>query len=197
MPNSWRIDISCMVIWMIIVDDDMITLNELVQLYCLKESKEFSCYELVSWDRRSRLIADLPHPSIIGSLGTSLCQVTVGRLSLTTSGGMSLGCCVGGRPLYLVRLLCIFLFFVRLLAWTVRPDLCVFVVVVFYLFIFTIKDRLELESRFAERVRAAIEYVSTIDDLVDPKTLARHCLGPEPSHYVLHAICHEEKSKFL
>ena len=186
-----------MVIWTIIVDGDMITLNELVHLYRLKESKEFSYYELVPWDRRSRLIADLPHPSVIGSLGTSLCQVTVGRLSLTTSGGMSLGCCVGGRPLYLVRLLCIFLFFVRLLAWTVRPDLCVFVVVVFYLFIFTIKDRLELESRFAERVRVAIEYVSTIDDLVDPKTLARHCLGPEPSHYVLHAICHEEKSKFL
>ena len=65
---------------------------------------------------------------------------------------------------------------------------------------FTVKDRLELESRFAEHVRVAIEYVSTVDDfdnLVDPRTLARHCLGPEPSHYVLCAICHEEKSKLL
>ena len=49
-----------MVIWTIIVDGDMITLNELVHLYRLKESKEFSYYELVPWDRRSRLIADLP-----------------------------------------------------------------------------------------------------------------------------------------
>ena len=28
MPNSWRIVISCMVIWMIIADGDMITLND-------------------------------------------------------------------------------------------------------------------------------------------------------------------------
>ena len=39
MPNSWRIDIRCMVIWTIIVDKDMITLNEFISLYCLKESK--------------------------------------------------------------------------------------------------------------------------------------------------------------
>ena len=53
---------------------------------------------------------------------------------------------------------------------------------------------------FEERVRAAIEYASTIDDfddLVNPQTLARHCLGPKPSHYILRAICHEEKSEFL
>ena len=57
-----------------------------------------------------------------------------------------------------------------------------------------------LESRFEERVRAAVEYVSTIDDfddLVDPRTLARHCLGPEPSHYVLHAIRSEEKVSYF
>ena len=80
---------------------------------------------------------------------------------------MSLGCYVDGRPLYLVRLLCSFLFFsffVRLFAWTVRPD------VVFLFF---------LQSKIV-----TIEYASTIDDfddLVDPKTLAYHCLGPEPS----------------
>ena len=39
MPNSWRIDIRCMVIWTIIVDRDMITLNEFISLYRLKESK--------------------------------------------------------------------------------------------------------------------------------------------------------------
>lgn len=45
-----------------------------------------------------------------------------------------------------------------------------------------------------------IEYASTIEDfdeLVDPWTLARHCLGPEPSRYVLRAIWGEEKSRFV
>ncbi|KAK9990529.1 hypothetical protein SO802_025514 [Lithocarpus litseifolius] len=133
MPNSWRIFISCMVIWTIIADGDMITLNELVHLYRLRESKEFGYYELVPWDRRSRLIADLPSSF---------------RYWKSTY------------------------------------------------FFMSVKNRLELESRFMERVHVAIEYASTIedfDDLVDPRTLARHCLGPEPSHFVLHAIRRKEK----
>ena len=60
MPNSWRIIISCMVIWTTIADGDMITLNEFIHLCHLKESKEFEYYELMPWDRRSRLIVDLP-----------------------------------------------------------------------------------------------------------------------------------------
>ena len=63
-----------------------------------------------------------------------------------------------------------------------------------------VKERPELESRFEERIQEAIKYVSTIDDfdkLVDPRTLARHCLGPKPSLYVLQAINREErKSEF-
>ena len=72
-----------------------------------------------------------------------------------------------------MRLLCIVLFFVRLLAWTIHPNL-----------FFLAKDCPELESKFVERVHVAIEYASTIDNfdnLMDPKTLACHCLGPEPS----------------
>ena len=53
MPNSWRIVISCMMIWTTIADGDMITLNEFVHLYHLKESKEFGYYEFVPWDRKS------------------------------------------------------------------------------------------------------------------------------------------------
>ena len=49
-----------MVIWTIIADSDMITLNELVHLYRLKKSKEFGYYELIPWHRRSWLIVDLP-----------------------------------------------------------------------------------------------------------------------------------------
>ena len=72
MLNSLRIVISCMVIWTIIVDDDMITLNEFVHLYHLKESKEFGYYEIMPWDRRSRLIDDLP--SFLGSIHFSFWQ---------------------------------------------------------------------------------------------------------------------------
>uniref|UniRef100_A0A7N2MTF2 Uncharacterized protein n=1 Tax=Quercus lobata TaxID=97700 RepID=A0A7N2MTF2_QUELO len=124
MPNSWRIVISCMVIWTIIADGDMITLNEFVHLYHLKESKEFGYYEFVPWNRKSRLVVDL-------------------SLSF-------------------------------------------------------LKERLELEGKFKERVQEAIKYASTIDDfdkLVEPRTLVRHCLGPEPSDYVLRAIDREEKKQ--
>ena len=65
---------------------------------------------------------------------------------------------------------------------------------------FTVKDRLELENRFEEHAYAVVEYTSIIndfDDLVDPRTLARHCLGPEPSYYILRAIHCEEKSKLF
>lgn len=66
-------------------------------------------------------------------------------------------------------------------------------------FCFVVKERLELESKFEERVQEAIRYTSTIDDfdeLVDPRTLVHYCLGPEHSHFVLRVICREEKSKF-
>lgn len=60
MLNSWRIVISCMVVWTIVIDRDMIRLDKFVHLYRLKESKDFGYYELVPWDRRSQLIVDLP-----------------------------------------------------------------------------------------------------------------------------------------
>ena len=62
--------------------------------------------------------------------------------------------------------------------------------------VFAVKDHPELESKFEERVQAAIKYARTIDDfgeLIDPRTLARHCLGPEPSLYVLSTLDQEEK----
>ena len=47
MHNLWRIVISCMVIWTTIADGDMLTVKEIVHLYCLKESKEFGYYEFI------------------------------------------------------------------------------------------------------------------------------------------------------
>ena len=65
---------------------------------------------------------------------------------------------------------------------------------------FTVKERPELESEFDERVQVAVQYARTIEnfnELIDPRTLARHCLGPEPSFYVLSAFDWEEKKRKL
>ena len=62
------------------------------------------------------------------------------------------------------------------------------------------KERLDLDNKFDERVQAAVKYAATIEDfneLIDPCTLARHYLGPEPSLYVLSALDREEKKRKL
>ena len=79
MPNSWRIVISCMVIWTTIANWEMITLNELIHLYYLKESKEFGYYELVPGIESLVSLSTSHCPSIIGSLGISSCPVMVGN----------------------------------------------------------------------------------------------------------------------
>ena len=63
-----------------------------------------------------------------------------------------------------------------------------------------VKERPKLESQIEERVQEAIKYARMIDDfdeLVDPRTLARHCLGPEPSLYILQAINRERRKREL
>ena len=60
MPNSWRIVVSYMGIWLATTDRDMIKVDELLYLYRLKESKEHGYYELVPWERRTRIIRGLP-----------------------------------------------------------------------------------------------------------------------------------------
>ena len=65
---------------------------------------------------------------------------------------------------------------------------------------FAVKERPDLESKFDERVQVTVKYAGTIKDfneLIDPRTLARHCLGPEPSLYVLSALDWEEKKRKL
>ena len=112
-----------------------------------------------------------------------------------TFGETSLGCCAGGRPLCLVRLLlmrCLFFSnFLFILVITSDPFLVLY---------FAIKERPELESKFEERVQAAIKYARTIDDfdeLIDPRTLAHYCLGPEPFLYVLSTLNREERKHKL
>ena len=38
----------------------MLRVDELVYLYCLKVSKEYGYYELVPWERRTRIVRGLP-----------------------------------------------------------------------------------------------------------------------------------------
>ena len=59
MPNSWRIVVNCMEIWLA-ANGDMIVVGELIYLYHLKESKEYGYYELVPWERRTRIVRGLP-----------------------------------------------------------------------------------------------------------------------------------------
>ena len=67
-----------------------------------------------------------------------------------------------------------------------------------FFFFLVVKEHPDLESQFKERVQEAIKYARTIDnfdELVDPHTLARHCLGPKPSLYVLQTINREQRKR--
>ena len=61
-----------------------------------------------------------------------------------------------------------------------------------------IKKCPKLKSRYRRCVEVTTGYgkmINDFDDLVDPRTFARHCLGLKPSAYVLRVIEIEEKSK--
>ena len=59
MPNSWRIMISCMEIWLATTNGDMVKVNEFTYLYRLKEFKKYGYYKLVPWTREARIVRDL------------------------------------------------------------------------------------------------------------------------------------------
>ena len=61
-PNSWRILVSCMVVWMSPNDGDVIKRDEFLHFYRLRKSMDPGYYEFKSWDRPSRLILDYPSP---------------------------------------------------------------------------------------------------------------------------------------
>ena len=51
---------SDMEIWLATNEGDIIKVDELVYLYRLKESKVHGCNKLVPWERRTRIVRDLP-----------------------------------------------------------------------------------------------------------------------------------------
>ena len=173
---------------MAITEGDMIRVDEFTYLYHLKESKEYGYYKHVPWVRKARIITDLP----------SSFRYWKSRFFFVSGDGWETPSNEfwGDIP----RLLC---------RWR-APSLSAssFCKSFFFFFWFvanlsvccvcTVKKRLKLKNRYKRHVEAATEYAKTIDDfddLVDPRTLARHCLSPKPSSFVLHAIEIEEKSK--
>ena len=89
MPNSWRIVVNCMKIWLA-ANEDMIKVGELVYLYRLKESKEYGYYELVPWARRARIVKVLP--SSFRYWESRYLRPSSARLRV-----ISQGCSVGGE----------------------------------------------------------------------------------------------------
>ena len=59
-PNSWRIVVSCMGIWLATKNEGMLKVDKLIYLYHLKESKEHGYYKLVPWERRTKIVRRLP-----------------------------------------------------------------------------------------------------------------------------------------
>ena len=86
MPNLWRIVVSLMGIWLVATDGDMIKVDKFVYLYRLKASKEHGYYELLPWERRTRIIWICLRPSDTGSPSSSLCSGMIGRRPLTNLG---------------------------------------------------------------------------------------------------------------
>ena len=59
MPNSWRIVISYMEIWLATTEGDMIKVDEFTYLYRLKDFKEYGYYKLMPWVREARIVPRL------------------------------------------------------------------------------------------------------------------------------------------
>ena len=55
-PNAWRTIISCISICMSACDKEMLTLNEFLFLYRLKASTYYGYFELLPWDKKSRIV---------------------------------------------------------------------------------------------------------------------------------------------
>ena len=98
MPNSWRIEVSCMGIWLVAIDEDMIKVDELVYLYCLKVSKEHKYYELLPWERRTRIVRDLPLSFRHWKSRFFFCPRMTLRPFPTRFRVISQGCTIGGEP---------------------------------------------------------------------------------------------------
>ena len=175
---------------MTVTEGDMIRMDELLYLYRLKESKEVGYYEPMPWDRKARFIASLP---------SLFCYWKSRYFFVSRDGWETLSDDLWGDvPRLLHRwgtpklgvsyfisfffFLFFFFFFLKvsaLVCLTLSPHISLFLAT---------KARPKLKSRYKNRVKSVVDYTKTIEDfdeLIVPRMLAHHFLGPEPSLYVL------------
>jgi len=179
-----------MLIWVSIYEVDMTMLNKILHLYRLKPSTHHGYFELLPWDRNSRVISRFPSSFMTGNHDIFSSLELIGKPCMMTSRRKSQDYCKNGKSLRLVRIFIIFLNS-SLSHYCFHNSA--------YLLIFVVFDRLELESQYHDQVRVALAFAREIEDfdnLVNPHHLFDYCLGPEPSKYVLEKIFQEEKSKF-
>ena len=171
--------VNCMEIWLA-ANEDMIRVSELVHLYRLKESKEYGYYKLVPWARKARIVRGLPSSFrywksrfvfVSGNDFETPASEAWGdvRRLLRRWGTPHLGTSI-------LPIVCWFLFLSLLVVHNLPLFPCI------------VKRRPKLKSKYQGRVEKAIEYAEAIkswEDLVDPRTLAFYCLGPDPSAYEL------------
>ena len=138
----------------------MLTVNKFVHLYHLKESREFRYYEFVPWDRKSRLVADLP---------SSFRYWKSIYFFMSGDGWETLPDDFWGDVPTLLRR-----WETPLLGAFALQEMLPFPSTFFFFFNpghysdpcvlpFTVKERPDLESKFNERVQAAVKYAGPDD----------------------------------
>ena len=170
----------------------MLTLNEFLFLYHLKASTYYGYFELLPWDKKSRIVRGFP---------SSFCDWKSRYFFIFGMGWESLSNDFLGEvprllwkwevPALGAYFHCLFLLFFHIVIARLM---------MFSFWFFTTLDRLDLEDKHCHRVHAALAYayeIEDFDDLVGPRHLFDCCLGPKPLKYVLENICREEKSKIV
>ena len=163
-----------MSIWVSAYDREMITLNEFLFLYHLKASTHYSYFELLPWDRKSRVVRGFP---------SSFHDWKSRYFFISGTSWETLSDDFWGEVPRLLR------------KWEVPvpgayfhdPILFYFHTLItrltkFLLWFFAALDRPDLKDQYHHQVRAAFAYAREIedfDDLVDLRHLYDCCLGPD------------------
>ena len=190
-PNAWRTVVSCMAIWFIVHDGEMITLNEFLFLYKLKLSTHYGYFELSPWDKQTKVVHEFP---------TSFCDWK-SRYFFVFGEFKTLSKNLWGEVLRLLR------------RWKI-PTLCalffsscfyfLFILLIsdfliFFLICFAAVERPEFEERYQGCIEVTLGFAFTLSSedfksLVGARRLYGCCLEPEPSELVLEKISLEERS---
>ena len=165
-PNTWRIIISCMSIWMSAYNGEMITSNKFLYLYRLKASTHYRYFELLPWDRKSRIIRGFP---------SSFRDWQPRYFFISRMGWETLSDDFWGKVPRLLQkwevpalgayFHCLLLFFFHIVIARLM---------MFSFWFFAALHRPDLEDRHRHWVRVVLAYAHEIDDfddLVDPRHL--------------------------